>query len=156
MKILTRLNATKRGAMIAAVVAISSLLVSCASFVPPSGPKGDQNNPWIVTIKFQGISKCKIQSVTAETNSCLLPDPADICVDQSKFLEWQSDPNSVGFNIYFDPIKGGPNYTAPNGKKKVKIDANAPPGKYKYAILGRDSSCDPDTDTVDPMIRVDK
>lgn len=146
----------RRGSILAMILATITVLASCQSAPPRALAKGDQTNPWIVTIKFQGSSKCKIESVTAESNSCGFADPTDICVVQNKFLEWQSDPNSVGFDIYFDPIKGGPKYTAPNGKKKVRIDATVPPGMYKYSILGRHNACDPDTDALDPRIRVDK
>lgn len=137
------------------MIAFLCLLSSCQSTPPGPLAKGDQNNPWIVTIKFSGNSKCTIDSVTAESNACGIADPADICVENSKFLEWQSDPAGVGFNVYFDPLKNGPNYVAANGKRKVQIDQNVPPGMYKYAILGRDNSCDPATDTLDPRIRVD-
>ncbi len=146
----------RRGSILVMIVVTLTVLASCQSTPHGLLAKGDQNDPWIVTIKFQGNSKCKIQSVTAEVNACGLANSAEICVRQSKFLRWQSDPNGVGFDIYFDPIKGGPKYTAPNGKKKVQIDANVPPGMYKYSILGRDNACDPDTDALDPRIRVDK
>ena len=139
------------------ILATCMVLASCAR--TPIGPlsPGDQNDPWIVTIKFVGTSKCDIQSVVADTrNTCGLP-ASDICVEHSKFLQWESNPASVGFNIYFDPLQGGPTHTAPNGKKRVQIASpgKIPPVAFKYAILGRHNSCDPLTDTVDPRIRVD-
>ena len=143
---------------LAMILGIFTLLASCQTVPPGTGPKGNKPNPLKVTINFQGNSKCVITSVVPEANTCVgLPDPADICIKFSKFLRWESNPEGVGFNIYFDPLKNGPTHTAPNGKKRVQIESkgNIPPGTYKYAILGRDDSCDPDTHTVDPRIRVD-
>ncbi len=155
MKILTTLNATNRGAMIAAIVAISSLLVSCASFVPPSGPKGGQNNPFVVTFAWQNADPCKVDaaSVTPESTTCVQNPQSDFCVGQSKWVQWESTP-AKKYDVYFSPFVASSVNAGNNGKAKKRISSAAPFGYFKYTILA--DGCDEKTDAFDPMIRVDK
>ncbi|MDH4048336.1 MAG: hypothetical protein OEW68_00730 [Gammaproteobacteria bacterium] len=113
--------------------------------------KGDKNNPWEITISFSDAEACEIQSVTAESNSCGLPDE-DICIERGKFLEWKTDPSGIDFDIFFGPTEEGA-IKGNNGKAKSKINDFAPPGMYKYSILRRD--CDPEEYLLDPRVRVD-
>jgi len=155
MKILTTLNTTKRGAMIAAIVAISSLLVSCASIVPPSGPKGGRNNPFVVKFTWENEEPCKVDpgSVTSEPTTCTGPPLADFCVGRNQWVQWESTP-AKKYDVYFSPFVASSTNAGNNGKTKKKITDKAPHGYYKYTILAE--GCNAETDGFDPRIRVDK
>ena len=130
-------------------------LTACASQPGVTG-KGDQNDPWIVKVSIDPNIRCKILAAEAEPNTCGLADRSDICVQQDKFIQWESDPAGTGFKIYFDPVVGRP-FKSSNGKLKTRIDEKAPPAMYKYTITGG-GNCDPNNqaDILDPGIRVDK
>lgn len=118
--------------------------------------KGDEDDPWIVKVMIDPANQCKIRGVVPDPNTCGLTNPSDICVEQEKYIQWESDPAGVAFKIYFDPLVGTP-LKAPQGKKKKQIVKNAPPSMYKYTVTGGDN-CDPNNqdEIHDPAIRVDK
>lgn len=155
MKILTASNAIKRGAMIAAVVTISSALVSCTSLGPPSGPKGGRNNPFVVKFNWQNAEPCKVdpESVTPEPTTCTGPPLSDFCVGHNQWVQWESTP-AKKYDVYFSPFVASSTNAGNNGITKKKITDKAPHGYYKYTILA--DGCNADTDGFDPMIRVDK
>jgi len=155
MKILTASNAIKRGAMIAAVLTISSALVSCTSLGALSGPKGGQNNPFVVKFNWQNAEPCKVDaaSVTPESTTCVQNPQSDFCVGQSKWVQWESTP-AKKYDVYFSPFVASSVNAGNNGKAKKRISSTAPFGYYKYTILAE--GCNAKTDAFDPMIRVDK
>ena len=135
-----------------AVITGVLLLSACGSSTGTMA-KGDENDPWIVTITFgldDNGDDCRIQRVRPEPNSCGLPDE-DICVKRGKFIEWRSEPEGIDFDIFFGPLKKG-EIKGNNGTAKSKVNDFAPPGFYKYGILGRDC---PISEYLDPRIRVD-
>ena len=115
---------------------------------------GSPADPWRVTIHFQDAASCKITHVTDDPAKCPnVPDPG-FCVLRGKFVQWESDPVGIKYDIYFDPIQGMPLMSNANGVLKRPIDPKAPFSLYKYSIL-RDG-CNSETDTYDPHMRVDK
>ena len=64
-------------------------------------------------------------------------------------VDGQGQTVSVPFEIHFDPLRNEP-LRAPAGRLGKKIDFRAPPGDYKYSVVGL--RCD--GDSLDPMIRV--
>jgi hypothetical protein len=106
-----------------------------------------------VTIHFENETSCVVTHVTEDNATCPdAPEPG-FCVFQSKFVQWESDPANISYNIYFSPIQGNPLPSNANGVLKRPIDANAPYSLYKYSIL-RDG-CDAELHTYDPHMRVD-
>ncbi len=154
MKILTAVSTTKRGAMIAAIVAISLVLVSCTSFGPPSGPKGGQNNPFVVKFNWQNENPCKVDpaSVKPEPTTCVNNPQSDFCVGQSKWVQWESTP-AKKYDVYFSPFVASSTKAGNSGKTKKKISDKAPFAYYKYTILA--DGCDAKKDAHDPRFRVD-
>ncbi len=154
MKISRTMNATKRGAMLATIVTISSALVSCESFGPPSGPKGGRNNPFVVKFNWQNAEPCKVDSgsVTPESTTCVNNPQSDFCVGQNKWVQWESTP-AKKYAVYFSPFVASSTNAGNNGKAKKKISDKAPYGYYKYTILA--DGCDEKTDAFDPQMRVD-
>lgn len=78
----------------------------------------------------------------------------EIEAPRGQFIFWQAVDTEgqdlvQRFEIFFDPINASP-LKAPVGKLRKRIDRDAPPGLYKYSVVG--FSC-PD-DPLDPRIRV--
>ena len=113
---------------------------------------GSGADPYNVTIHFASSTSCTITGVTEDPAKCSSYSGTGFCMQRSKFVQWESDPVGVKYEIYFDPIQGAPMISNANGVLKKKIDSTAPYSIYKYSILG--DGCDADTDTWDPYIRV--
>ena len=143
-----------RGLVIAAIVAISSILASCQSFPAPSGPRGGQNNPYLVTFSWQNADPCKVDagSFTFDGETCANNPQTDFCVGRNKWVQWQSTP-AKKYDIYLSPFVSSSINAGNNGKAKKRINDKAPWGYYKYTILA--DNCDADTDAYDPRMRVD-
>lgn len=136
-------------AKLAAGFAVLSLLGASAS---AQEDKGGQYDPWIITVTWASETSCEITNVKAETNSCNMAEE-DICLGRGKYLQWQSSPENIDFDIFFGPVRDA-KVKGNNGKAKSKIEEDAPFITYKYSILKR--GCDPETDVLDPRIRVNK
>lgn len=135
-----------------AALLAATLLSACAS-PPPIGPaNGSQNNPYIITINFANATSCTVTSVSAALPTCSLPFTGP-CIGRNEFVQWESSPGAIKYEIFFDPINGAPLKSGGNGRLKRKMDSDAPWVEYKYSIL-RDG-CDATTDTFDPRFRVD-
>ncbi|MDH3441341.1 MAG: hypothetical protein OEM63_11360 [Gammaproteobacteria bacterium] len=132
-----------------AAIFVSIALGACASG-PPTGP-GSTSSPYIITINFASAASCTINSVSAALPAC--SSGPDQCVGQNEFIQWESNPGGIKYEIYFDPIKGAPLKSGGNGVLKRKIDDDAPYALYKYSILK--DGCDPTADVFDPRFRVD-
>jgi hypothetical protein len=127
-------------------------LVSCAGGPMTPSQKGNQNDPWVVTITWQSKDSCKVAAVTPESTVCVNNPQTDFCVGQSKWVEWQSDP-AKKYMIFFSPFNSASLNAGNNGKAKGKINDKAPFALYKYSILA--DGCNETLDTYDPHIRVD-
>lgn len=137
------------------IVMLATLLAACGPTMPSfTGVKGLNPNPYILDIHWNATNRCKVDSVTEDTTSCVLPGTA-FCVGRSDFIIWRSNnPSDAKYEIFFDPIKGMPLKAGRHGIILRAIDANAPLADYKYSIV-RDG-CAPNLDNVyDPHIRVD-
>ena len=145
--------------LIAIIISGCFLLVSCASAPGPS-VKGSKKNPYVATINFE--SECKIKDVVSETTECKNKDHKDFCVARGNYVRWKSNKlfddgskREIEYVIYFDPIDKARKYSSDDGLISRKMKTDAPLALYKYSILGL-SGCNPDMDTFDPHIRVDK
>jgi hypothetical protein len=155
-----------RALMLVTVAVLTSWVSGCAATAPvpvmalpaptirpvPLG-NGSPADPWTVTIHFENATSCKITHVTEDNATCPSVTLPGFCVLRGKFVQWESDPDKIKYNIYFDPIQGQPLNSDANGILKRPVDPNAPFTLYKYSIL-RDG-CNSETDTYDPHMRVD-
>jgi hypothetical protein len=135
----------------AAILAALSMITACAS--APTGGPGTKDSPYKITIEFADAKSCEITGVTEEPTICTKPN-SGFCIGQAEWVQWQSKPSGIQYEVFFDPINGRPFMSGGNGILKRKIDQTAPWAKYKYSILRK--NCDPKTDAYDPHIRVDK
>jgi len=134
-----------------AILAALSVISACAA-VPPGGP-GTKDSPYKIRIDFADAESCEITGVTEDPTTCVDPE-AGFCIGQAEWVQWESNPSGIQYEVFFDPINGQPLVSSGNGLLKRKIDQSAPWVKYKYSILRK--NCDPETDAYDPHIRVDK
>ena len=61
-------------------------------------------------------------------------------VNRGRLIKWQAvdaagNPARIGFQIYFDPIQGGP-LRAPQGSIQRPVNNSVPAATYKYTIVG--------------------
>jgi hypothetical protein len=132
-----------------------TFLAACASTTASkkrasANGNGSSSDPWEVSVHFDATDNCKIDYV--------LEDPcasggSTLCVERNQWVQWESEPSGIRFQVWFDPIQGAP-INAPTGKVKKKIDPNAPSATYYYAILPTGAGCTT-KDVFDPHIRVD-
>jgi len=139
-----------------AVVILAGFLMACTTPMPPlTGPKGLNLNPYIVDITWQTADPCKVDTVTEEATTCIVPSPK-FCVGRADFIVWRSNnPSDAKYEIFFDPIVGVPLKAGGNGIIVRKVDKDAPIGDYKYSIVRKGCAANA-ANTFDPRIRVDK
>ena len=157
MKTQLKNRLTANGRTIFLLFAISIFLAACAAkpsfnVRAKSLGTGTQLDPYIVTINFKGVGSCEIIDVEEDPASCNAKPSTELCASRGDFIRWLSNPAGIQWKIYFDPIQGATIISDANGKKRKKIDDDAPFGYYKYSILG--IGCNKDTDTYDPYMRV--
>lgn len=133
---------------VTAAMLSAAMLGACAGMEPVGS--GDENDPYIITIKFSE-TPCKVSSVSHTLPNCKYSSQK--CVRRNDFLQWESDPDGIKYEIYFDPLTGAPLVSNNNGILKRRIDADAPFAEYKYSIVK--NGCNSATDTYDPRFRVD-
>ncbi len=137
------------------IVMLAGILAACGPTMPAfTGVKGLNANPYILDITWDATDRCKVDSVTEDTTTCVLPGTA-FCVGRGDFIIWRSNnPSDAKYEIFFDPILGRPLKARRKGIVVRMIDAKAPIADYKYSIV-RDG-CSPNLENVyDPHIRVD-
>ncbi len=133
-------------------VLVALLVISACAPMPLGGP-GSENAPYIIKINFASANACAITGVTPDPTTCA-KSGTGFCIGQSDWVQWESDPADIRYEVFFDPIQGRPFGSNGKGILKKKIDKDAPWVQYKYSILRR--HCSKETDTFDPHIRVDR
>ena len=136
-----------------ATIFAAVLLVSACETTGPAVP-GSRDDPYVITITWKdGGSSCEVDTVTATLPNCSPPKTGK-CGGRGEFIQWESAPGAIRYEVFFDPLQPSPFRSNGKGVLKRKIDDEAPFAEYKYSIL-RDR-CDATTDTFDPRIRIDR
>lgn len=136
---------------VAAILAALSVISACAPIL--LGGPGSENDPYKIRIDFAAANSCTITAVSEDPTTCVGAN-TEFCIGQAEWVQWESNPPGIKYEVFFDPIQGRPFNSDGNGILKRRIDDSAPWVKYKYSVLRK--HCDHETDAYDPHIRVDR
>jgi len=113
-----------------------SLFVACAAAAGMSLSAPSLAQPVTININF-------------DAGQCPTGVSSEPSVSRGQMITWQSVPEGIPFEIFFDPIQGQP-LRAPRGNLQRPVNGGVPNADYKYTVVG--TSC-PDR-PLDPNIRV--
>ena len=150
----TKLAETKSRLTLIGCILGAMVLTGCASVVPPGLVARTTSTPFYkITVNFDG-DNCPISVTNPIQGGCAI-NPAGICVQPGRAVQWVSNPVGTAFEVYFDPFVGPPDVSrGPDEKTNPAIvRRNAYPGDYKYSVFG--VVCSGPNPILDPAFRVE-